>query len=209
MVVVGPQLASLACEVDVAAMPSPSASRCCGAPAAARRSSPGRGCLMYAVVLSYDLRPGTALAGAAHRFVLETTDRRSATCWRQTSMRRGTSDLAIGEISNSRATACAASAMRFLYHGTLLYDFDCRLIEELLPMPPRQPDYRQGRAHRAFVTNLPADRARHCATSLVDAWQAEERRVDWPRERVVQGIGIRAAMTRRRRVDAVSARSDS
>ena len=42
-----------------------------------------------------------------------------------------------------------------LYHGTLLYDFPLQQIGRLLAMPPRQPDYRQARAHDMFVTNLP------------------------------------------------------
>ena len=41
-----------------------------------------------------------------------------------------------------------------LFHGTLLLKFDLQLIGELLRMPSLQPDYRQGRSHEAFVTNV-------------------------------------------------------
>jgi len=46
-----------------------------------------------------------------------------------------------------------------LFHGTFLLNFDLALIGELLPMPSRQPDYRQSRSHKKFLTNLdlPAD----------------------------------------------------
>jgi lipoate-protein ligase A len=47
----------------------------------------------------------------------------------------------------------------FLYHGTLLYDFDLSLIEACLRTPPRQPAYRGQRSHLDFVTNLPLSRA--------------------------------------------------
>jgi lipoate-protein ligase A len=47
-----------------------------------------------------------------------------------------------------------------LYHGTLLYNFDLALIEKCLRSPPRQPEYRRGRAHGDFVTNLPLSRER-------------------------------------------------
>jgi lipoate-protein ligase A len=47
-----------------------------------------------------------------------------------------------------------------LYHGTLLYDFDLSLIARCLKVAPRQPDYRQGRDHHQFVTNVPVDVSR-------------------------------------------------
>ena len=59
----------------------------------------------------------------------------------------------------------------FLYHGTLLYQFDAELIERCLAMPPRQPDYRENRGHASFVTNLDVEAAAHCA-ALVEAWGA-------------------------------------
>ncbi len=72
-----------------------------------------------------------------------------------------------------------------LYHGTLLYDFPLPAISRYLAQPPREPDYRQGRPHEAFVTNLPADAAR-LARALVSAWQAQTRTADWPCARVAQ-----------------------
>ena len=78
-----------------------------------RRSSGGaaivaaRGCLMYAVVLSYELRPALRSFDAAHRFVLETTLAALRPLVPDV-VRQGTSDLALGD-QNSRATACAAS----------------------------------------------------------------------------------------------------
>ncbi|MEM6473978.1 MAG: lipoate--protein ligase family protein, partial [Planctomycetota bacterium] len=44
-----------------------------------------------------------------------------------------------------------------LYHGTVLYGYDVELIEHCLAFAPRQPTYRQGRSHDAFVTNAPID----------------------------------------------------
>jgi lipoate-protein ligase A len=113
----------------------------------------GPGCLMYALVLSYDCRPHLRAIDAAHCFVLETI----AAALRPFAPdidHRGTSDLAIGD------QKCSGNSMRckrdhFLYHGTLLYDFPLELITQCLTTPPRQPDYRQGRPHGDFVTNLP------------------------------------------------------
>ncbi len=69
----------------------------------------------------------------------------------------------------------------FLYHGTLLYDFPLPLIERCLKMPSRVPDYRGGRGHAAFVTNLPLT-AESLRRALVAAWEASTPRSDWPRE---------------------------
>ncbi|GAB6187619.1 lipoate--protein ligase family protein [Thermopirellula anaerolimosa] len=60
-----------------------------------------------------------------------------------------------------------------LYHGTILYDFDISLVEELLAMPPRRPEYRGGRDHAAFLCNLPLDRAALC-DALRTVWHAWE-----------------------------------
>ena len=46
-----------------------------------------------------------------------------------------------------------------LHHGTLLSDFDLASIPRYLSRPERQPEYRAGRDHAAFVTNLDLPRA--------------------------------------------------
>jgi lipoate-protein ligase A len=58
-----------------------------------------------------------------------------------------------------------------LFHGTFLLNFDLALIEKLLLMPAKQPDYRQHRAHSDFLTNLhlPADAVKQAMRS---AWNA-------------------------------------
>lgn len=40
------------------------------------------------------------------------------------------------------------------FSGTLLVGGRIGLMEELLPHPPREPEYRQGRPHREFLLNL-------------------------------------------------------
>ncbi len=152
-----------------------------------RRASGGaaivaaRGCLMYALVLSYRARPELRSLDAAHRFVLESMLAALRPLVPGIA-RRGTSDLAVDELKFSgNSVRCKRNTL--LYHGTILYDFDLSLIDELLRMPPRQPDYRQGRTHAAFVTNLPASSAA-IREALVATWQAEATTTDWPRERL-------------------------
>ena len=113
----------------------------------------------------------------------------------------GTSDLVIADcglrIADLQAGASSLAAtlhefsgnsMRakrshFLYHGTLLYDFDLALVETCLQMPPRQPVYRQQHDHHQFVTNLALDREA-LVGAVLGAWPTADELADWPRERV-------------------------
>jgi lipoate-protein ligase A len=58
-----------------------------------------------------------------------------------------------------------------LFHGTFLLNFDIALIDKFLRMPSKEPDYRQGRSHKDFLTNvdLPADVVKK---SMTEAWGA-------------------------------------
>lgn len=160
----------------------------------------GPGCLMYALVLSYRLRPHLRAVDHAHRFVLATI----ADALRPlvpTVGCQGTSDLVVGP-ANPRACEpgagtdaspllkCSGNSVRckrehLLYHGTLLYAFRLDRIERYLPMPPRQPDYRGSRPHRAFLANLPVapDAIRR---ALRGAWDADEPYVEWPTARTAR-----------------------
>lgn len=143
----------------------------------------GPGCLMYAMVLSYERHPECRQLGNAHRYVLE----RLASGLKPLAPRvqcRGTSDLAIGELKFSGNSA-RCRRRYFLYHGTLLYDFPLALVERCLGTPPRMPDYRQKRSHGQFVTNVPLD-AETIRRSIITACEANSLLTDWPRDRMAQ-----------------------
>lgn len=66
---------------------------------------------------------------------------------------RGVSDLCLGD------RKIAGTALRLwqglvLFQVSVLVTMDLSLIDRYLPMPSREPDYRQGRGHREFVTSL-------------------------------------------------------
>jgi lipoate-protein ligase A len=175
----------------------------------------GPGCLMYALVLSYERRPALRMLSEAHRTVMETmvaalsplissplmpsapsslASSRLASSTKQTVQYRGTCDLTIGGARGNGETVgdlkFSGNSVRcrrthLLYHGTLLYDFSLDLVERCLTMPPRTPDYREGRSHERFIANLPA-RADAICTALRTGWKAETLRNDWPRERMEQ-----------------------
>jgi lipoate---protein ligase len=143
----------------------------------------GPGCLMYAVVLSYGLRPTLRSLDEAHGFVLSTMLAGLRTL-APGAQRQGTSDLTLGEYKFS-GNAVRCKRGHLLYHGTLLYDFSLPLVSQFLGTAPRQPDYRAGRAHERFVINLPVSGAALRA-AIIAAWRPEHERRDWPQERVRQ-----------------------
>jgi lipoate-protein ligase A len=150
----------------------------------------GPGCLMVAVVLSYQFRPELRDIGRAHKLVLG----RLADALRPLLVpaadvaQAGTSDLVLIEQSHAAPRKFSGNSLRakrthLLYHGMLLYDFDLPLINTCLKMPPRQPDYRAARPHRDFVTNLPLSRST-IVEAIGNAWPTSEDHQDWPQERV-------------------------
>ena len=62
---------------------------------------------------------------------------------------RGHTDLAIGDRKFSGNSQRRRKHF-LLFHGTFLLNFDLALIGELLPMPSKQPDYREDRSHDRF-----------------------------------------------------------
>jgi lipoate---protein ligase len=139
----------------------------------------GPGCLMYALVLSYQRRPALRAIARAHQFVLSSMV--AGLAHLVPGLRcRGTSDLTLGERKVS-GNSMRARRQHLLYHGTLLYDFSLELIARCLTMPPRQPEYRQSRPHEEFVANLPVG-ATALRTALRTVWGAMEPCADWPRK---------------------------
>jgi len=119
----------------------------------------GPGCLMYSIVLDLGAEAALRRIDAAHDYVMPRV--LTAIC-----------DL------TWQNRQCSGNSLRItrdavLYHGTILYDFDLTLVDRYLKMPPRQPDYRAGRVHRAFVTNVPID-ADQFGHDLCDVWGVTE-----------------------------------
>ena len=70
-----------------------------------------------------------------------------------------------------------------IFHGTFLLNFDISLIEKLLPMPSKQPCYRENRSHADFLTNLNLP-ATDVKQALRRIWHAEEALTNVPTEKI-------------------------
>jgi lipoate-protein ligase A len=132
---------------------------------------------MYSVVLRYDGRQHLRLIDQAHRHVLGIVGS-ALQSLALAADHCGTSDLALGGRKFS-GNSLRCKRDHVLYHGTLLYEFDLTLVERLLQMPPRMPDYRTGRSHGEFVMNLDADRT-HLVRAMTDGFGATAALDQWP-----------------------------
>jgi len=150
----------------------------------------GPGCLMFAVVLSYDTAPQLRAVDVAHDFVLG----KIAAALTKSSIaatRAGISDLILqAPPSATDSRKFSGNALRckrnhMLYHGTLMYDFALDRIGRWLGTPQRQPEYRSNRDHTEFVTNVPLSRT-DLSNALVDCWNAHTALNTWPRERATK-----------------------
>jgi lipoate-protein ligase A len=113
----------------------------------------GPGCLNYSLVLRIDADPPLSTIPAANRHIMERhRDALSALLGRAVQV-QGITDLTLGGLKFS-GNAQRRKRRALLFHGTFLLRFDLALMERFLTMPSRQPDYRAGRPHARFLTNL-------------------------------------------------------
>jgi len=146
----------------------------------------GPGCLMYAVVLPYEIYPQLQAIDVCHQFVLRKMTQILNPLVPGVSV-AGTSDLVLDSNSAAPRQKFSGNAMRskrkhILYHGTLLYGFDLLRLGQLLAEPAREPAYRDGRGHAQFVTNLPLPRST-LVRALVEGWDAAKKLKTWPQAR--------------------------
>lgn len=135
----------------------------------------GPGCLNYALV--HPIAPGETLnVEATNKMVMETQRATFEQLLGVGVAVAGHTDLATNGLKFS-GNAQRRKARHFLFHGTILLDFDLDLVQRLLRPPSKEPDYRARRSHRDFIRNLPVSREQVKAT-LCDAWGANERADD-------------------------------
>jgi lipoate-protein ligase A len=148
----------------------------------------GPGCLMYAVVLCRRRLGTDATVDGIHRHVL---GRHAAALGQLLPgvQHRGISDLAWhGKKFSGNSLRCRRRYV--LYHGTILYAFPLPLVESCLREPSRAPEYRAGRPHAEFLTNIPLECETICE-ALRACWNAHEPKNTWPREITAQLLNLR------------------
>jgi len=143
----------------------------------------GRGCLLYTLVLSYERDPALTDIRRSYCYILGRIAAALADGVAPIEQ-AGISDLIYAGRKFS-GTAQQRKRSFLLHHGTLLCDMDLSLISRYLREPPRQPDYRGGRSHSAFVGNLPLQ-GEEMKRRLRRLWNADETRFTLPMAEVKQ-----------------------
>jgi lipoate---protein ligase len=159
----------VATEVNVAACEShgvPVLRRCSGGGTVLQ----GPGCLNYALVLRISDDNPLRNITAANQFIMERNRAALEIVLRRQVEVRGHTDLTIDGHKFS-GNSQRRSRRFLLFHGTFLLNFDLTLVNELLPMPSKQPCYRKDRAHGDFLVNLNVS-TDAVKAALRDAWRA-------------------------------------
>ncbi|MBI3313799.1 MAG: lipoate--protein ligase family protein [Candidatus Omnitrophica bacterium] len=144
----------------------------------------GAGCLNYTLILKSG-RFGSARSVSQsnqkimeiHRTALERLLDRPVSV-------QGVTDLTLNGFKFS-GNAQRRKTLYLLFHGTFLLNMNLHRIQELLPLPSKQPAYRKDRSHLNFLTNLkiPASKIKH---ALKSAWRASEILSKIPQEKIEQ-----------------------
>jgi lipoate---protein ligase len=87
---------------------------------------------------------------------------------------KGHTDLAIGGVKFS-GNAQRRKSKALMFHGCFLLNLDLEAMSAALSHPSKEPDYRGGRAHRHFVTNLGVN-DEVVKAALREAWSAADTR---------------------------------
>jgi lipoate-protein ligase A len=140
------------------------------------------GCLNFSLILQIAGREGFATAGSTNTTIMSYHAEVLSSLAGERVEVSGFSDLTI------RGQKISGNAQRrrlryFLFHGCILLKADLDLIEDLLPHPPREPAYRNGRAHTAFVRNLLIEAA-PVKEALRKSWNAEIIEHSIPRDKI-------------------------
>ena len=131
----------------------------------------GPGCLNYSLILK--IRAGGPLEGirSTNTHVMEKQRQALSGLLGTRVFVQGHTDLTLDGLKFS-GNSQRRKKRRLLFHGTFLLNFDLACIERWLKMPPKQPAYREGRAHAAFLCNLKLEEDK-VKQALKKAWEAQ------------------------------------
>ncbi|MBF0216294.1 MAG: lipoate--protein ligase family protein [Candidatus Omnitrophica bacterium] len=111
----------------------------------------GPGCFNYSLILSYQTDGELCGVNSSYRYILGKIVKALDGEGFSASF-LPVSDLAVGGKKIS-GNAQARKKKYLLHHGTFLDSMDISAINKYLKHPPKEPGYREGRAHGDFLTN--------------------------------------------------------
>ncbi len=114
----------------------------------------GKGCLNYSLILSKESNLQLADLRKSYAIILaKVIDGLKSVNVEATFL--PICDIALVKDQKKISGNAQKRAKKFiLHHGTILYNFDLNVIEQYLKFPKDVPEYRKGRKHLDFVTNV-------------------------------------------------------
>lgn len=129
----------------------------------------GPGCLNFSLVLSKARHPDIVSITRSYQYILSRVIRALDACGVAAEL-RPLCDLVLSAGEKKFSGNAQRRCHRYiLHHGTILHDMDLALVPRYLCMPPKMPDYRRGRPHGDFVTNVKLD-VPVFKKALADVW---------------------------------------
>jgi len=142
----------------------------------------GPGCLNYALILRLDTAPTLASVTQANHFIMGRHRDALSALLREPVEFEGVTDLAVAGRKFS-GNAQRRKRRFLLFHGTFLLNLDLTLMEQVLPLPSKQPEYREDRGHVDFLRNLHV-RAGTLKEALCVSWQVNLPLTSTPVQRI-------------------------
>ncbi|MBI4000035.1 MAG: lipoate--protein ligase family protein [Candidatus Omnitrophica bacterium] len=142
----------------------------------------GPGCLNFSLVLEIRKLKPLANIVETNRYMMKQHQKALRPIIGREIEVQGFSDLACETLKFS-GNAQRRKRRFVLFHGTFLLQFNIALIEELLPVPKKQPSYRENRPHLDFLTNLNVP-SKTVKESLQKLWKAEDPFEEVPSEKI-------------------------
>jgi lipoate---protein ligase len=152
----------------------------------------GPGCLNYALILSMEARPELQSVTGTNRFVMTRNAAILQPLLEGQVTVNGFTDLAL-EGRKFSGNAQRRRRRFVLFHGTFLLEMNPNLMDRLLPIPSRQPAYRQQRSHGEFLSSLPLPR-QTLREAFRRGWHATEPSASIPHQQVQQLVNTKYAL---------------
>lgn len=133
----------------------------------------GPGVLNYSLVLRAAENTPLGTINGANQFIMQRNADALTGLFGKKVEVQGHTDLAIGGLKFS-GNAQRRKRTHLLFHGAILLNLDLDLLNTVLPRPSLQPDYRLGRSHKDFLTQLDLPSAA-IQNALRETWGGTER----------------------------------
>ncbi len=140
----------------------------------------GPGCLNYALILKIQGELPLTNIAEANAFIMNRNRNALNSLLGGKVLIQGHTDLTLQGLKFS-GNSQRRKRHYLLFHGSFLLNLDLALVEQVLQMPSKQPQYRRSRGHKDFLTNLnlPADDIKE---SMKRAWNASDALEELPKK---------------------------